>query len=359
MNKVVKEVMQNIIDNGFEVYLVGGYVRDYILGIESYDYDLATSAKPVDLIRLYPEAKATNYGSVILKYQDCKFEITTFRIEKNYSLNRFPTISYTDSYKKDLVRRDFTINSLYMDINENVIDEVNGIEDIHKRILKMIGDPNKKLEEDALRILRTIRFATIYNFDIDLSLDEAMFKYAYLVLNLSFDRKKEELDKVFASKNIERGLYLIKKYHLDKYLNIKIDNIKLTNNYLGIWAQIECDTKYPFLKNEKIIINKIKKYLVKDIMNPHVLYNAGLYIASIVGQIKGISIKKINLAYTNLAIKQKSDIDITSEDIIKTLNISPGKIISNIYDDVAYQIINNNLDNNKDSILKYIVNKYK
>ena len=119
------------------------------------------------------------------------------------------------------------------------------------------------------------------------------------------------------------------------------------------------DSKYPFKKSEKSIINKIKLYLTKDILNPHVLYQAGLYVASTVGQIKKISLKKINEAYSNLVIKQRTDIAITSEEIIKALNIKPSKIISSIYDDLAYQILNKDLDNRKESIIKYILKKYK
>lgn len=360
MKKNVKDVMEKINSYGYQVYLVGGYVRDYFLNIETIDYDLATDAKPVDLKKIFPSVELTNYGSVVLKYKGSRFEITTFRIEKNYQQNRFPSYEYTNTIKEDIKRRDFTMNSMYMDIDENIIDLLNGRDDITNKVIKMVGNPDKKMEEDVLRILRAIRFATIYNFKIDSTLEESIKKYGYLLTNLSYARKKEELDKIFASKNLVVGLELIKKYNLDKYLDIKgLDNIKPVNNILGIWAQLEVDSKYPFKKSEKSIINKIKLYLTKDILNPHVLYQAGLYVASTVGQIKKISLKKINEAYSNLVIKQRTDIAITSEEIIKALNIKPSKIISSIYDDLAYQILNKDLDNRKESIIKYILKKYK
>lgn len=360
MKKNVKTVMEKIIANGFQVYLVGGYVRDYLLNIETADYDLATNAKPADLKIIFPSVELTNYGSVILKYRGSRFEITTFRIEKNYKQNRFPSYEYANTLDEDIKRRDFTMNSMYMDIEENIIDKLNGKIDITNKTIKMVGNPDKKIEEDVLRILRAIRFATIYNFRIDLSLEESIKKYGYLLINLSYARKKEELDKIFANSNIMYGIELIKKYNLDKYLDIKgFDNLKPINNILGIWAQLEVNSKYPFKKSEKSIINKIKLYLTKDILNPHVLYKSGLYIASIVGQIRKISLKKINEAYNDLTIKQRKDIAITSDDIVKALNIKPSKIISNIYDDLAYQIINNDLVNEKDSIIKYILKKYK
>ena len=360
MNNSVKEVMKKIIENGYQVYLVGGFVRDYYLGKTNLDYDLATDAKPADLMRLWPNIELKNYGSMVLKYKGLHFEITTFRVEKEYHNNRFPTYKYTNSIDKDIQRRDFTMNAMYMDINENIIDKLNGKNDIDNKILKMVGNPDKRIEEDALRILRAIRFATIYNFKIESSLEEAIKKYGFLLTNLSYTHKKEELDKIFASFNILYGVELIKKYKLDKYLNIKgFDNIKPVNNILGIWAQLDVDKNYPFKKSENILINKIKYYLKKDVLNPHVLYKSGLYIATVVGEIKGINIKKINILYQNLAIKQRKDIDIEPEEIINILNISPNRIISNIYDDLAYQIINNDLENNKKKIIKYIIKKYK
>ena len=360
MKKNVKEVMEKIIKKGFQVYLVGGYVRDYYLNKETFDYDLATSAKPVDLKEIWPNIENKNYGSVVLKYKGSRFEITTFRVEKSYHKNRFPTYEYTNSIDKDILRRDFTMNSMYMDINENIIDKLNGKKDIDNKILKMVGNADKKIGEDTLRILRAIRFATIYNFAIDKDIEEAIIKYGYMLSNLSFIHKKEELDKIFISPNLEYGLKLIKKYNLDKYLDIKgLDNLKPVNNILGIWAELDVDSKYPFKKSEKILIDKIKIYLAKDIVNPYVLYNAGLYVATVVAQIRRIDVKKINLIYDNLPIHQKEDIMITPNEIINCLNIKPGKIISSIYHDLENEIINNNLENNKKSIVKYIMKKYK
>ncbi len=360
MKKNVKEVMQKIIENGYQVYLVGGYVRDYYLNKETNDYDLATSAKPADIMKIWPNIELKNYGSMVLKYKDSRFEITTFRVEKEYHNNRFPTYEYTSSLDKDILRRDFTMNSMYMDIDEKIIDKLNGKKDIDNKVIKMVGNADKKIAEDVLRILRAIRFATIYNFKLDNELEEAIKKYAYILKNLSYTHKKEELDKIFINSNIMYGIKLIKKYSLDKYLDIKgFDNLKYVNNFLGIWAQLEVDNNYPFKKSEKILISKIKKYLKKDIMNPYVLYSAGLYIATIVAEIKKISIKKINLAYQNLPIKQKEDIAITPEKIIDILKIEPGSIIKKIYDDLEHEILSGNLQNNNKYIIDYIIKKYK
>ena len=360
MTKIIKEVMTKIKECGFQVYLVGGFVRDYYLGITTNDYDMATDAKPADLMKIFSNLESTNYGSVILKYKGAHFEITTFRIEKDYHQNRFPEYIYTNSLEKDIARRDFTMNAMYMDIDGNIIDLLGGKKDIDNKIVKMVGNPYQKLEEDALRILRAIRFATIYKFKLDENLACAIKELGYLVSNLSFERKKEELDKIFISNNLKCGIKLIKDLNLDRYLELgKLNNIKYVNNLIGIWAQLDVSEKYIFNKNEKKQIDKIKMYLDKDILNPINLYDLGLYLAMIIGQIRDISVKKINEVYELLPINSQSDINITSLEIINILNIKPGKIISKIYNDLEINILNGNLNNNKDDIINYITKKYK
>lgn len=360
MTKVIVEVMNKVLQNGFDIYLVGGYVRDYYLNIKTNDYDLATNAKPADLMKIFSNLESTNYGSVILKYKGLRFEITTFRIENKYRQNRFPEYIYTDTIEKDILRRDFTINSMYMDVEENIIDLLNGKKDIDNKIVKMVSNPYKKLEEDSLRILRAIRFATIYNFKLDDELYYAIKELSYLVSSLSYERRKNELDKIFASKNLKYGIKLIKEFNLDKYLEIgNLSNLKYVNNLLGIWAQLDVSDKYIFKKSEKKQIEKIKKYLVVDILNPLYLYNAGLYIAMIVCQIKNIDIKKLNVAYNNLPIKDQKEIDITGDEIIQLLAIKPSNLISKVYQELEINILNNQLKNNKKDIIKYILKKYK
>lgn len=359
MNKVLKEVMQKILNSGFEVYLVGGYVRDYCLNIKSNDYDLATSAKPADLKLIWPNLKASGYGSVVLNYKGLHFEITTYRIEKKYKNKRFPIFKYTSSIDDDIRRRDFTINSLYMDIYGVLIDKLNGKKDIENKIIKMVGNPYQKINEDALRILRAVRFATLYNFKIDDELYKAIKELNFLVGGLSPYRKKMELDKIFASKNIKYGLKLITDLGLYKYLDLEnIEAIKPVNNVLGIWAQFDVLNIYPFNKIEQNQILKIKENLLKDVLNPIVLYRIGLYIALTIGEINRIKPVIINEAYENLPIKSRQDILLKPKDICEILKIKPGKLIGDIYTDLENQILKLELINEKTELEKYLIKKY-
>lgn len=256
MNNDVKYILTSLNDNGYEAYIVGGYVRDYLLNIKSDDYDICTSAKEDDLKKLFNIVEC-NYGSCKINYNDKIYEVTTFRKDINYLNNRKPEkIEYVDNLSEDLQRRDFTINTICMDKEGNIIDLLDGKKDIDNKIIKVVGDTDLKIKEDALRILRAVRFATTLNFRLDDDLYKAIKKYGYLVKNLSFYRKRQELDKIFLSDNIDYGIQLLKELGLDEYLEIKLDFKK--TDLLGIWAQIN-NMNYPFTKNEMNIINEYRK----------------------------------------------------------------------------------------------------
>lgn len=360
MNNILKEVMLKIKEAGFDVYVVGGYVRDYLLNISSTDYDLATEATPQDLINIWQgNIVSNNYGSVVLKYKNRKFEITTFRKDVKYEKNRFPIIKYVKSLKEDYIRRDFTINAIYMDIDNNIIDNGTGLVDLKNKTIKMIGDSYVKINEDALRILRAIRFATIYNFKLDSELSNAIKKLGYLVKDLSYDRKKDELNKIFVSKNVKYGIQLIKEHQLDKYLEININNIIVSNDLLVMWSQLDVLNVYPFKKHFKEQMIKVNSLLKEDILSPLNLYKYGLFISTRAGIIKGIKQNDINQVYSKLPIIVKKDINIKAEDICKILDIKPSDEVGKIFKDIETNILLGNINNDYDDIANYILKKYK
>ncbi len=353
------EILKKIEENGFVAYIIGGFVRDRYLGINSNDIDICTNATPKDLKIIFgmKNIKNVNYGSLNLFLKNNHYEITTFRKEIEYKKNRIPSkITYINSLEEDIIRRDFTINTICIDKNNNTIDLLNGRNDLDNKLIKMVGDPFIKIEQDSLRILRAIRFATRLNFKIDEQLFKAIKKYGYLVKDLSFYRKKQELDKIFSSPNNKYGIDLIKKAHLDKYLDIDISNIKYTDDLLGIWSQIN-PNKYSFTKNESKIIEKIN-YLKDKELTDYILYKNGLYISSIVADIKGIERKKIISKYENLPIHSKKDICIKTIDICNILDIEPINA-KDIFEEIEKAIINNKVANNYNEIKKYLEKHFK
>lgn len=185
-------------ERGFLLYLVGGTVRDYLLNKPLEDMDLVTDATPDEMKKFLTDADYTfsKFGSVKLKFNNTKFDITTLRKEEGYSDFRHPNkICFTKSVKQDVFRRDITINALYMDKNLDVIDLVGGKKDIEKRIIRMIGDPIKRIEEDPLRIIRIYRFKYETGFDIEKNLDTVLDDNFYKVNLLNKDKINQEIRK--------------------------------------------------------------------------------------------------------------------------------------------------------------------
>ena len=203
--------MRRLSDNGYECYLVGGCVRDSIAGITPHDFDLTTSAFPSQTAACFHDYKVIDigikHGTVAVISEGHTVEITTYRVDGEYSDNRHPReVRFTRSLKDDLSRRDFTVNAIAMDSDLNVVDLFGGISDIKSKIIRCVGNPENRFDEDGLRIIRAIRFASVLGFDIDGDTSAAIHKKRELLLNISVERIFAELQKLICGQNAEQIL---------------------------------------------------------------------------------------------------------------------------------------------------------
>jgi len=362
MNETALKVLKKINSNGYQAYLVGGYPRDIYIGRDSIDFDICTSATPKELKDIFGNTMlpSEQYGSVTLMVHNIRFEITTFRKDIKYLNNRKPIeIEYVDNLVDDLKRRDFTMNTMCIDANGNLIDLLDGKQDINDRVIRTVGNANMKIYEDCLRILRAVRFATTLNFELDEDLKEAIKRHRNLLKSLSYYRKKEELDKIFSSTNSAYGISLIKELGLDEPLELSnLDKLIPTTYLIGIWAQLDVIDKYAFNNTEKESIESINKLLNEDILNYNNLYHYGLYISTIVSEIRGIDKQLVNERYNSLYIHNKSEIKIEANEICELLNRRPGKFLKEIFSDLEYKLVNKLLENDKEKIKQYILQNY-
>lgn len=350
MEKNIKKILEALENEGYQAYLVGGYVRDYLLGVTSFDVDIATDALPKDIHRIFNSSK-NNYGSVNIKVDKLNVDITTFRKDLNYVNRRPSKVVYINNLKDDLERRDFTINAICMNKNGKIIDLLNGCKDLDRRTIKMIGSIDVKLKEDPLRIMRAIRFACILDFKIEDELYEKIKEYSYLVGDLSKERIKNELDKILISKNYKYGLELMKDTKISEVLEINYDDINYVDDLLGMWAQVKV-LNIPFTNVEKGNIIKITEVLDFGKIDNEILYKYGLYISRVAGKILNIKTTKISKMYNKLPIKSREDIDITSKDISSIVGV--GEVIGETYKIIEKEILNYRLKNKKSEILKYL-----
>lgn len=187
-------------DNGYRLFMIGGTTRDYLLSLDVYDYDFVSDATPEEMKTFLKDGNYTfaKYGSVRLKVDGIHIDITTLRIEGEYLDYRHPSyIKYVRTINEDYVRRDFTINAIYIDEQMNVIDPTNlGIKDLENKIIRFIGEPEKRIKEDPLRIIRAERFAKKLSFIIEEKSRLAIEKNRHLLDEINPEKIKEEIRKM-------------------------------------------------------------------------------------------------------------------------------------------------------------------
>ncbi len=206
-----KKALELLKSSGQEAYIVGGSVRDMIMGIEAHDYDITTSATPDQIKKAFwgftVIETGIKHGTVTFLYEKEPIEVTTYRIDGDYKDSRHPeSVEFTKKLDQDLSRRDFTMNALVYNEDEGIIDLFGGKSDIENKIIRAIGDPEKRFQEDALRILRGVRFASQLGFEIEEKTKEAMIKFAPLLHNISKERINVEISKFLTGKNIKKAL---------------------------------------------------------------------------------------------------------------------------------------------------------
>ena len=202
-----KIVLQKLADSGFQAFLVGGCVRDMILGRDIHDHDITTDALPEQVMNVFSGFTTVptglKHGTVTVLVNGEPFEITTFRIDGEYSDSRRPeSVSFTRNLTDDLARRDFTINAIAMDIDGNISDPFHGCDDIKNKIIRCVGEPSMRFNEDALRILRAVRFSSVLGFEIEKNTSDALMNLRKNLDNISRERIRDELDKLICGKNL-------------------------------------------------------------------------------------------------------------------------------------------------------------
>ncbi|ANV98427.1 hypothetical protein BBW65_06285 [Helicobacter enhydrae] len=191
----IVEILDKLQAHGFTSYIVGGSIRDLLLGKTPKDWDLCTPASPTQIKAIFPHhfTLGERYGTIGVKSQDTIVQITTFRIETKYHDYRHPQVHFTHSLQEDLKRRDFTINAIAFNPQEGIIDPYGGVQDLNAKILRCVGNPQERFQEDALRILRLMRFQSTLNFQADPPTLQQALQASHLLSKIAKERIREEL----------------------------------------------------------------------------------------------------------------------------------------------------------------------
>lgn len=264
----IENILKQFVDAGYEAYIVGGCVRDLLLAKTPKDWDITTNAKPEEIQKIFPDSFYENqFGTVGIKIKDGDktsevVEATTYRIESKYSDKRHPDeIKFADKLEDDLKRRDFTINALAMDIKGKIIDIFGGQKDLKNKIIRAVSDPEERFNEDALRMVRAVRFATVLSspageFTVEPETFKAIEKHHNLLQVISKERIRDEFIKIINSNNGMKGIELLRETQLLKYIVPELlEGFNVGQNLHHIYTvwehnlralQYTCDQKYSF-----------------------------------------------------------------------------------------------------------------
>lgn len=222
----VQEILTKLKENGHQAFIVGGCVRDSLLCKTPNDWDITTSALPYEIKNIFNKTIDTGiaHGTVTVIYNGYPFEVTTFRKDGEYKDSRHPeSVEYTNDIVADLSRRDFTINAMAYNKDSGLIDPFSGVNDLNCSIVRCVGDPDVRFTEDALRMLRAVRFSAQLSFDIDKNTIKALNKKSADIKKISVERIREELNKILLSDNVISAFSLLHETEILKYILPEFD----------------------------------------------------------------------------------------------------------------------------------------
>jgi tRNA nucleotidyltransferase (CCA-adding enzyme) len=384
-------ILKQIEDSGYEAYFVGGSVRDYLLSKDIDDVDIATSATPDEIKKIFPKTVdvGIEHGTVLVLFNGHSYEVTTFRTESEYEDFRRPkNVQFIRSLNEDLRRRDFTMNAIAMDRHGKLIDPFHGFVDIQNKNIQTVGSAEERFSEDALRMMRALRFVSQLSFSIEDKTFESLKRNVSLLDYISVERKTKEFEKLLCGKNRKRALKLLTESGLQKYLSgltkaeaglKRLSEFECSNlDIAEMWVllvyclEIEPNEIVAFLRdwrlpNQKMKeIEKITRYLLHRTefdWDEVLIYQAGenisVKVETIYNVLKGYTlntnIELLRCKYISLPIKGRNEVAVTGEDLLAWEAKAAGPWIKERLEMIERAILLGKLNNEKEAIREWLI----
>ncbi|MBH0157435.1 CCA tRNA nucleotidyltransferase [Fictibacillus sp. 5RED26] len=367
-------VLKRLEEKGYRAYFVGGCVRDHLLDRPIKDIDIASSARPEDVQRIFPKTipVGIEHGTVIVRHESVSYEVTTFRKEDEYRDYRRPSkVWFVDDLKEDLSRRDFTFNAMALDTSFQLIDHFGGREDLKREQIRTVGDPNLRFSEDPLRIMRACRFMSVYNMTIEAETKRAIKDQAYLLRRISTERIAIEFIKLLQGVQAGIALKFMKESSVLDHMPTKMQE-KQNAQFMDFdWNELESDEQRwtailllsdvsdvrGFLKVWKLPNHMIKK--VGELMSAYRitswskmdLYRFGLETALSSITLKSAIEKKdyaeeiaqLKQRYSEIPITSRKDIPLDGKEISEITQREPGIWLGKLLEEMEKKIVEGEL----------------
>ncbi|MFS0663659.1 CCA tRNA nucleotidyltransferase [Bacillus mojavensis] len=381
-------VLRTLIEAGHQAYFVGGAVRDSYMKRTIGDVDIATDAAPDQVERLFKRTVdvGKEHGTIIVLWEDDTYEVTTFRTESDYEDYRRPSeVHFITSLEEDLKRRDLTINAMAMTADGQVLDYFGGKKDIDQQLIRTVGKPEDRFQEDALRMLRAVRFMSQLGFTLSKETEEAIIKEKTLLSHVSVERKTIEFEKLLLGKASREAIQML--VHTGLYKELpgfyhKRENLLTASEFPfsfltsreELWAallidlQIELKDAMLFLKAWKLPGKVMKEAAhIADTFGQSLdamsMYKAGekallsavkISMLRQTKQLNGERLKEVREAYQSLPIKSLKDLAITGRDLLALRNQPAGKWVSEELQRIEQAVVTGKLSNQKKHIEEWL-----
>ncbi|ART76841.1 CCA tRNA nucleotidyltransferase [Sutcliffiella horikoshii] len=387
------EIIERLEENGHEAYFVGGSVRDTLMDRAIGDIDIATSATPEEIQAIFPKTVdvGAEHGTIIvITTEQESYEVTTFRTDGNYTDNRHPDeVIFVKSLEEDLKRRDFTMNAIAMNKHGKIIDPFDGEKDINRQVIRTVGKAKDRFREDALRMLRAVRFASQLSFSLEAETFLGIQADNALLENVSIERKTIEMEKLILGQGVKFGLELLVATGLHSFLPLldgkkeqllKLGDVPLyrLNNRSPVWTVLAYGLKIDKAEVEDFLVSwKLPKKIVKSVAENLLLmdkiqhqdwqsefvYRAGLersleahQVMVVLGLDEDTSKKKIYELFENLPIYSLKDIVFDGHDLMELAGGKRGKWISEILSDMEMALIYEETKNERAALKEWVYN---
>ena len=372
--KGAKRVIQDLKRQGYEAYIVGGAVRDYILRQPLTDVDITTNAKPFQVAKLF-KTKPTGlkYGTVTVFMGTETYEVTTYRIDGEYVDGRHPEeVTYSESVVMDVARRDFTINGLLMTESDEIIDHVNGRKDIESKLIKTIGNPNDRFNEDALRMMRAFYFQSKLGFQIDRETREAISNLKDRLKDVSMERILAEMIKILQGKYLKMAFQSMITTGVSKVLpglhqgieyTLTLDELPFVDVFftLAFTLNGHVPSEWTFSNKHRHRYEIASKLAIENKeIDAMMLYTYGIDLCLLANRVtymlKRSKNKKVEIEtlYQNLPIQSDLDLKLRATEIIKIANRKAGAWVKEIQTKMVVEVINRRLENNREALIEFV-----
>ncbi|WP_239719530.1 MULTISPECIES: CCA tRNA nucleotidyltransferase [unclassified Mammaliicoccus] len=387
-----KWIIEALENHGHHAYFVGGSVRDYLMDKHISDLDITTSALPEEVESIFDKTLpiGKEHGTIIVLGSGQQFEVTTFRKDGDYVDHRRPTsVQFVTDLYEDVARRDFTMNAIAMDKSYQLHDYFNGLKDINNKIIKAVGTPIDRMEEDALRIMRGVRFQAQTGFNIDDETKEAMSQSAHLLDKIAIERIVVELKKMISGNYVYHIIQTMKDMAIFKYIpffkNINLETIFIPqHSNFELWIASLCYIYHLELsslnhlkisnkeKHEIIsyynLFNEFENRNISKVEMTSMIYNYGnnkvnKVIQFIYKNNQSLNIQfhptimntiLVNEIYDKLPIYDKSDLSINGQIIMNEFNKNGGPWIKDILNKVEQAVILNKVNNTQNELIEWV-----